>query len=459
VLRTSATVVELAGVSTTVTALAVDREAVAHIDRWGRVAGGSSAGTVSRLLGGPVPQRLPRLPAGTRTISIAASGADPNTTLTLWLRTGDGVEVPVALAQEPGRLVGRVPAGVDAALSGIGFSVDESSDYATHHQHAIGEGTNDQPLLTGQITLGAVSADGRPLAWDWSSWGSARGDAQAGADTLRLGYRLAGDPVVTLAGYAALRSLQIPIVTDPATARDATGGVLPVKLDGSTQVTGRIVATLPRLPTVSGPFVLADRGALQQALDVHRPGRAPTEFWVDGSSAALNRLLASAPYTSLTITRRAQVQAELDADPIGKGSRQLLVIVALLALGIAAVGLVLLVVGERRDSAAELFAWEADGLAPAVLRRVLLVRAVSVALVAVPLGVVGGLVVARAGADLVSVDSLGRNPVPPLSVTIGSVWTPLGLAAGVGAGLLLACVVALLSLRERHPVPAAVDLR
>jgi hypothetical protein len=459
VLRTSATVVELAGVSTTLTVVAADHPALARISRWDRTAGGSSAAAVSDLLGGAVPQQQPRLPAGTRTITIVASGVDPNTTLTLWLRTVDGVEIPVALTAQGDHLLGRVVPDIAGALTGIAFTVDESSDYATHHQHAIGEGTNDQPLLSGRITLGAVTADGRAVAWDWSSWGSALGTVQAAPGTLQLGYRLAGDPVVANAGYAAVQGLQIPIVTDVATAHDATGGVLPFKLDGSTRVTGRVVGTVPRLPTVHGPFIFAERGALQQALDVHRPGRAPTEFWVAGSSPALDRLLASAPYNTLSITTRSHVQAQLDADPIGEGSRRLLVLVAVLALGVAALGLVLLVVGERRDGAGELFAWEADGLAPRLLRRVLILRAVSTALVGVPLGVLAGLIVARAGATLVSVDSVGRVPVPPLSVTFGSIWTTVLLLVGLGAGLLAACAVAALSLREKHPVPAAVDLR
>jgi hypothetical protein len=459
VLRAQATVVRLAGVSDTVSVLAVDDGALDRAHRWQRTSGGPPAAQLSRRLGSAVPVAAPVLPEGTRTIRIAARGADPQTTLTLVLRDAAWRETAVSLHAAGGGLVGTLPAGSTGVLSAAAFAVDEAPDYATHHAHAVGEGNTDQPLLSGQITLGAVRADGRRVPWAWSAWGSATGTVRTGPSSLRLSYRLAGDPVVAVPGYAAVRGAVLPIAVDPATAQDATGGTLPFLLDGTTRVTGRIVATLPRLPTVDGPFLLADRAALQQLADTIRPGRAPSEYWVAGSSRALDRLLATAPYDTLTVTSRARVEAALDADPVGRGSRLLLALVALLALGVAALSMVLLVVGERRDGAGEFFAWEADGLAPPVLRRVLLLRAVAAAVVAVPLGAAAGLVVAGVGADLVSVDALGRTPVPPLEVTLGTVWTPLGLLAGIGAGLVVCAAVALLSLRERTPVPAPVELR
>jgi hypothetical protein len=39
------------------------------------------------------------------------------------------------------------------------------------------------------------------------------------------------------------------------------------------------------------------------------------------------------------------------------------------------------------------------------------------------------------------------------------VWTPIALAVGVGAGVLLGWLVAASSLRERYPVDAEADLR
>ena len=141
------------------------------------------------------------------------------------------------------------------------------------------------------------------------------------------------------------------------------------------------------------------------------------------------------------------------------GARTLLIVVALLALAVAAVALILLVIGERRDGAGELYAWEADGTRPRTLRRMLIVRLLVVALVAIPVGVVAGLVLARVGTTLVAVDAAGTTPTPPLSVTLGSVWTPLALLVGVGAGIALGWLVAARSLRERYPVAAEADLR
>jgi hypothetical protein len=82
-----------------------------------------------------------------------------------------------------------------------------------------------------------------------------------------------------------------------------------------------------------------------------------------------------------------------------------------------------------------------------------------VAFVAIPVGLIAGLVLARVGTALVAVDASGTTPTPPLSVTLGSLWTPLALVVGIGAGLALGWLVASLSLRERYPVAAEADLR
>jgi len=463
VLRTTASVSQLDGVSASVPVLAVDRAGLSQMNRWTRTTGSSaSPGELAGRLDAALPERDPTIPAGTTSLTIAATGADPQTTLSLWLRGPDGREILLSLRQNHGRLEAAIPSGASGPFAVVAIGVEESADYATHHAHAVGEGNNDQPLLSGRLTLAAVTANGAGVGWDWSSWGSALGTVSASGTQLSLGYRLAGAPVIAVPQFAARRGVQLRVAVDPATAKQTRGNQLQMKLDGSVAITANIVAVLPRLPTVEGAFVLADRATLGAVLDLVRPGRNPTEYWVAAGSSgqtALARALAAPPYSTLTITRREHIRADLDSDPVGRGSRTLLVLVGLLALGVAAVALVLLVLGERRDGAGELFAWEADGVRPRVLRRMLVIRTAAVAAVAVPLGVLAGSLLARVGTTLVAVDASGSTPTPPLEATIGSVWTPLTLLAGIGAGLLVAGVVALRSLRERYPVPAEADLR
>jgi hypothetical protein len=281
----------------------------------------------------------------------------------------------------------------------------------------------------------------------------------AAAARLDLGYKINAANVIAAPNFAAVSAAQIPVAVDPATARDAHDGVLQLAIDSSTRLTARVVAVLPRLPTAGGTFVLADRAAFTAALDLHEPGANPTEYWVDAPRADLDRTLATPAFAALSVERRAALQSELDADPIGRGARNLLAIVALLALAVASVALIMLVIGERRDGAGELYAWEADGTRPATLRRMLAIRMLAVAAVGIPVGVVAGILVARAGTTLVAVDASGSTPTPPLAVTLGSVWTPLALAIGVGAGVVLSGLVAAGSLRERFPVAAEADLR
>jgi hypothetical protein len=217
------------------------------------------------------------------------------------------------------------------------------------------------------------------------------------------------------------------------------------------------------MPTIDGSFLLANRMAVLDVLDRTSPGSGtPSELWIAApanSQAAVQRALQSAPFDRLTVVQRAGMQGDLDADPVGRGSRLLLAIVGGLALAIAVASLLLLIIGERRDGAGELYAWESDGVNPSVLRRMLLIRTLTVVGVALPVGLLAGLVVARLGARLVAVDASGKTPQPPLQTTISSGWTALVLLAGLAAGVLCICAIAARTLRERVPARPELDLR
>jgi hypothetical protein len=462
VVRGAATIRRLDGSATGLTFLGVDRGALPEVRHWSSVTGTS---TSARSLAGSLrPQTdavtAPAVPAGTSTLSVAGAGLSPAVDLTLWVASADGRESGIVLHRNGGQLIGRVPA-LPGPLRAVAITIGENIEYATHHQHAIGEGNTDQPVVSGTLGLGQVRADGVAIPWTWTGWGSDNARANVQGTGLRIGFRLEGAQAVVVPDYTSPGVL--PVAADPVAARSADHGRLRLFLNDTTTITVRVVATLPRFPTMSGPFVLADRAAVTALLDRTTPGSgAPRELWVAApghSRPALEHALGVAPYDQMSVALRAPTEAQLTADPVARGSRLLLAWIAGLALLVAAVAVALLVIGERRDDAGELNAWEADGVRPATLRRVLFLRGLSVVAVALPFGLATGLVLARLGATLVAVDAAGVAPVPPLQVSIGPAWTALLLLIGVGLAVGVAWGVAARMLRERLPVRPDVELR
>ena len=457
VLRTSAVVRPLDGSTKGVAMVGLDRDVLAQVHRWSRVTGTSTgAGALAAELKPPtLPVGGPTVPGTARTLSLAVAGLSPAFDVQLWLAAPDGREAPITLQPKGNRVSGPMPHLGDGPLRVVGITISENIEYATHHQHAVGEGNTDQPVVTGTMTLGDVTTDNAALPWAWPGWGSAHAQATVTGTGLRVAFRIEGSQVVLVPGYVPPPVL--PVAVDPATARIADHGKLTLSLDTVT-IIARVVATLPRFPTTTGSFVLADRDALSALLDRQQPGTGVSrELWVAGHSLA--PVLAKAPYDQLTVSLRAPIQKRLTDDPVAQGSRLLLALIAGLALLVAAVAVVLLVLGERRDDAGELHAWEADGLRPATLRRVLFLRALSVVAVALPFGLATGLVLARLGATLVAVDASGVAPVPPLQASIGVLWTAGLLLIGIGLAVVLAWLVAARMLRERLPARPELDLR
>jgi hypothetical protein len=205
-----------------------------------------------------------------------------------------------------------------------------------------------------------------------------------------------------------------------------------------------------------------DGSSLAAMLDARAPGSgAVAELWLwtpDGSAALLRGSLAAEPFDQLAVTTRGAVQEQLASDPLSRGAVALLAGSAAVGLLVALLALVLLVVSERSDSSAELYAWESDGVAPSTLRVSLFLRAWSVVLVAVPAGLVTGLLLSRATTSLVTVTAVGTTPAPPLVLSAGPSWIALVLGAGLLLGLAATALLAWSALREplpRRPVLVA----
>jgi hypothetical protein len=458
VVRDSAVIRASDGSATGIPVLGLDVKSLPDLRRWSRTTGSNlgAATLATRLAATSAPGTFD-VPAGARTLSIDSSPISPDIKLVMWFAQADGRELAAPLSASDHRFSMVIPE-LSVAARIVAITIAEDPDYATRHQHAIGEGNTDQPVVSGKITLGELRIDGKPTTWKWRSWDSDTARSSVVGNALTLVYQLTGQPIVA----SAPAPLTIPIAVDRSTAAASSHGVLALKF-GEQTVSGQIVAELPRFPTLSGPFVLADRTAVTALLDRARPGAGvPSELWVERPESARTQFrysLGGPSYANLDVQLREAIEARLRSDPISRGSQLLLMVFAGLALLLTAASLGVFVIGERRDHAGELYSWEADGVSPATLRRMLLIRSLSVVGVAVPIGVAAGLVLTRVAVTLIAVDASGIAPTPPLQVAIGAVWTTVVLAVALGLAIATSKVLTALVLREPLPQPAEVDLR
>jgi hypothetical protein len=239
-------------------------------------------------------------------------------------------------------------------------------------------------------------------------------------------------------------------------------GTLTLVTAGDVQVHARVVAVARRFPTLDDRFLIADAHALHVALDAADPGTGTSnELWLRTPERASERTLAAAlaqpPFDRLAVARRSAVERALRSDPLARGALALLLAGAVVALALVVIALTLVVVADRRDDDATLLALEADGATPGELRGMLLVRALGLVLCAAPLGVVTGLVLARAVTSLVAVTATAVAPVPPLAAVTGPGGAVLGVLVALAVGALAAALAASRLLREPlPPVPESV---
>jgi hypothetical protein len=418
----------------------VTPEALARIPAWDRVTGGADAARSARLITTAAVARGWSVPAQAKRLAFTVQGPLEHVQLAAWLRDADGRDYVVDLhssgKQGTGQtLTGDLPEGRSTARL-FALTVAETPDYGQRRQHHTGEGGLDVPVLQGHLIFADAAADGVRLG-----------------EQFEADYELAAGRIVVGVGAPPAAEPDLPVIVDPITATAATDGRLQISVRGTAPISAKIVQVLPRFPATGERFVVADVHALADALDSREPGTgAVGELWLSSSDPnALATSLSRAPYDQLAVKIRANVREQLATDPLAVGAAQLLWSGALIALGVAAVALVLLVVAERRDDAAELYAWESDGLTPAALRGLLFARAAAVVAVAVPCGILLGLLLTRLTTALVLVTAVGSTPRPPLTLAASPGQLAAILGGGIGVGMLCAGLVAWRSFRTALP--------
>ncbi|MDQ3865580.1 MAG: hypothetical protein M3304_01940, partial [Actinomycetota bacterium] len=391
-------------------------------------------------------------------LPVAVQRGDP-VTLRADVATAPGgfTELPLGTLAGPGVLAAHVPRALrGGALLGLTFGRALAVE---------GHAQGNVPELTGVARFRPLTvrgAHGRLRIADYREWTRTGAlNAKADAGTGRLTY------VVTNASATRFRVRQptdgepVPIVASPrlAAAADAEG-LLSLRLAAG-ELTTRVVGTAERFPTASGDFVLADERTVATTMNAERPGSAsPSEVWISSRSEAalppLAEALARPPFDLLDVRSRAVYERSVKTEPLVRGTLLTLGAAAAVALALSVVGLVLLLVSELRDERGELFDLEAQGVAPAMLRRHLRLRTLLVLAAGLVGGLAAGLVLSVLVTDLVTLTADATAAEPPLVLRIDWPLVALALAAYATLAGALVATVTRSAFRSRLPEQAVV---
>ena len=436
------------------TLLALPADALASIQGWRGDFSSESRETLARRLRPPGPSALRglTLPAAATALQVPVTvrGDRVGLSLSVLNRRGDFSTIGLGEHGPGAHLLGaRIPpaarGGRVVALR-VTFPLVEAF-VAGHRESGTALSVSD--ASRGVLRLGRMRAGGAPLA-GYRGWIGTSGIAvERAGDGATLSY------VVNRAADSVFRPRQplegqaVPVLVSPAVAAAAgAGGIVPLHVEEQT-IPAQVVGVVRNMPSVDGDVVVADRSWWFAAANAASPGSAvPSEVWLDGLRPGASRRLASAPFDALSVTSQRAVYARLRTDPLALGTLDLLTAAAVVGLVLAAIGVVLGVVGDMRDESGELFDLEAQGAGPADVRRHLLLRAAVVSAVGVAGGLVAGLIVGALVVAVVTVTAGAGTPLPPLARVVD--W-PLVIAAlaVVGAGAALAAFAATRSAFER----------
>ncbi len=217
--------------------------------------------------------------------------------------------------------------------------------------------------------------------------------------------------------------------------------MLPLRIGGAL-VGVRVVGVVERFPTTSGDVVVGDRATLRTAVNAAAPGAGrENEVWLEHSASRQETVAAALerpPFHVVEVVARADLEREARRDPLARGTLIALGAAALLALALAAVGLVLAVRADLRDERGDLVDLEAQGLAPAALRRVVRSRASAVSAAGLLAGLATGALLVTLVTRVVAVTARGGFAEPPLVATIDVLVVIAGvLAYAALAGILV----------------------
>jgi hypothetical protein len=306
-------------------------------------------------------------------------------------------------------------------------------------------GLGVQPSAKGVLQFGTARVNGAPVAAPFENW---RGTGGVSGGAGRLGYVLTPEQDGTFRPRQPTDGVALPVLATPRVAAEAgPRGIIPLQVEGE-QVAARIVGTVRRFPSVAGDAVVADGEQAATALDTRSPGLGTIdEVWVEtppSREAAAATTLTRAPFTQLALQSRSATLAELEADPLARGSLLTLAGTAAVALLLALVGLLLAVAGDVRDDRGDLFDLEAQGASPSTIRAHLRLRALLVGSFGILGGIGLGAILTSLVIALVSVTAGAARPEPPLRLVADLPLLLIAAAAYVAVAALLVGLLTML---------------
>ncbi len=472
VLRRSASVYRSGADPEIVEVLALDPRTLPAVRPWRTDFGPPGEGLAKQLSVSPSAPIGEVLPGGTRALRLVVAGdlasAGLNmVVLSVVVERADGTwHEEVAEWIDSGDAVATLGRDDEGARL-IGFRVSQPPETAKRQEHHAGEGKGTAVDATGvTVDITRVQALSSSSPETEAAGGSIQVDtrrpladvplhAEHLASSVAILTVLPGGGLrvrVELQGTAALivprvDVTPIPVLVDPITASAAESGALVVETLGES-FEFMVVAVATRFPTLGERFIVADIGRLSQRFNLVQPTYGtPTEVWLAapvGRETQLGDALSDARFASVAVSRRADRVQQMRSDPIGKAALGVLWASTLLGAVLAAVAAAINVRRERSDDAPFHRALLLDGATPGLVRRLLWVRSLALVSIAVPLGLAGGLCLARLVVGAVALTSTAAQSQPPLTLTLP--WLHI---AGVVLALASAtAVVAVFSARS-----------
>jgi hypothetical protein len=389
----------------------------------------------------------PRLPRNAEALLLPVAVQGDSLAVTANVRTEGGIYLALDLGEaHPGRslLRARLPSSAGEGRI-VGLTLAMPSGEAVGAAHAAGEGEAPDVFSVGTLEFGQPSVStprgSTPVPVDYREWVAATESAPGASpvpETMSIRYLLTQERAFRLRPRQPTDGSPVRVIACDSLADRVGEGVVPLSI-GPADIDAEIVAQASLFPTLRCPFVVADAGALETAINASAPGAAVAdEAWIPGPAGLSSSLTRIADGTSVAVTSRRAVEAELRNDPLARGTVIVLAAGSLVALVLAVLAVLLVVSVELRDESGDFFDLESQGMTPATLRRQLVLRIGSIAVFGVLCGLVTGAVLAAVVTRLVAVGAGSVAPIPPLRLYVAWPEIAIGLICfAIALGLTL----------------------